>query len=139
MNIQEVLFEMHEYLIPDSDPRRWADALEAAMREPVAEYTALPDGLEWRFRPQIFDPPVGTKLYCLPPDAAGEIERLKSSLQLFVDRLKAQEAITDKFAAEVERLKVLLSHWHQCWLDDCDPDSEVLIDTLVALAKESAP
>jgi len=34
-----------------------------------------------------------------------EIERLKSSLQLFVDRLKAQEAITDKFAAEIERLK----------------------------------
>jgi hypothetical protein len=29
----------------------------------------------------------------------------KPSLQLFVDRLKAQEAITDKFAAEIERLQ----------------------------------
>jgi hypothetical protein len=96
--------------------RGWADGIEASMQWPVAEVYASADSvcgergteIDW-IGSRRCDP--GTKLYCLPPEAAGEIERLK----------------------------VLLSHWHQCWLDDCDPDSEVLIDTLVALAKEDKP
>ena len=85
---------------------RWADALEAAMREPVAEYTALPDGLEWRFRPQIFDPPVGTKLYAFPPDAEEEIERLRDRLKWFEDSGGvAVHAEVFKRGAEIEHCR----------------------------------
>jgi len=102
---------------------KWAGALEQAMREPVAEYTALPDGLEWRFRPQIFDPPVGTKLFAFPPDAAtvirlevehsallvGEIERLSDRLKWFEDSGSvAVHAEVFKRGAEIERLREAL-------------------------------
>jgi hypothetical protein len=115
IGVSDIIREMR---IGNAQHREWADALEASMQEPVA--VANKQGLVHEY----FSP--GTKLFAFPPDAAGEIERLdglcvqvidlmkkkdaeierlKSSLQLFVDRLKAQEAITDKFAAEAARLR----------------------------------
>jgi len=111
---EEILREMRQEFRTNMDGeaivgvkriRGWADALEEAMREPVAEYTALPDGLEWRFRPQIFDPPVGTKLYCLPPDAEEEIRYLRSRL---ADATKANDLFQTATDAEIERLREAL-------------------------------
>jgi hypothetical protein len=82
MKIQDVINEMRDYAeIRYAPPQsatlfRWADALEAAMREPVAQI------MERRMGPQYCEwdssLDAGTKLYALPPDAAGEIERLRN-------------------------------------------------------------
>ena len=72
MDIQEVLKEMRdiaddkwEGVAPAVTIERWADAIEAAMREPKAyiSHTSQGDVLDWK--PQ-FDAPSITKLYALP-------------------------------------------------------------------------
>jgi hypothetical protein len=82
MTIEEVLKEMREsraraedrYCDPDggsaatgADVLRWASAIEAAMREPVAEVRAC----EWGWCMKLLAPNAvdhGTKLYALPPN-----------------------------------------------------------------------
>ena len=133
MNIQEVLREMRE-LIFDCDPddiERWTNAIEAAMREPVA----------WRYRlngsPVVsIYPPIRPKewepLFAFPPDAAGEIKKITEAHEdaLLDVRTALNEAkgdaedwhdsydsIVEEFrmrGAEIERLKAL-------WYADVDP------------------
>ena len=88
MTPTDVIREMREKAINHDTPpvgryETWADALEAAMREPALTLT---DGMvaEWsaNFRP----PPIGTKFYTFPPDAAGEIERLNGLLLRAVEK-----------------------------------------------------
>ena len=86
MNIEDVLREMREYVADDNynpDIDKWIVTIEAAMREPALTLT---DGMvaEWsaHFRP----PPIGTKFYTFPPDAAGEIERLNGLLLRAVEK-----------------------------------------------------
>jgi hypothetical protein len=92
--------------------RRLADELEAAMSEPVAERVLTERGLEWEWYWQ--DPPVGTKLYAIPPDAAGEIARLHADLETAERALDAQ---TD-FRKEIEGLE---AHIDALMLEFC-PD-----------------
>jgi hypothetical protein len=119
--------DFNDPITPD-DLRRWADGIEASMREPVAEYVALPDGLEWRFRPQIFDPPVGTKLFAFPPDAEEEIRYLRSRL---ADATKANDLFQTAADAEIERLREENTRLRS--LVEFEPDLEA------ALAKEDKP
>ena len=94
MDIQDVLREIREaeshnewnprvpseVLLPAAKIKRWRETIEAAMREPVAEVVhenGLPYGgirMTKAFNP-------GTKFYTFPPDAAGEIQRLKALLE----------------------------------------------------------
>ena len=82
MNIEDVLREMREEFADDAPVMRWADAIEAAMREPVGEV-----GYAWSPAPTSQAAyygvpfvavgghvPPGTKLYALPPDAATEVK-----------------------------------------------------------------
>jgi hypothetical protein len=73
--IQEVIEEMRTDCSRDAQVQRWADALEAAMREPVAEVDGLGFVIETGL---IGDMEPGTKLYTLPPNAQAEIARLKA-------------------------------------------------------------
>ena len=76
-DIQEVLREMRLYAEDDHygpDVGRWLIAIEAAMREPAAELVRTSTGSEWAFR--LMDPPIDTKLFAFPPDAAGEIKKI---------------------------------------------------------------
>jgi hypothetical protein len=50
-------------------------------------------------------PPVGTKLYCLPPDAEEEIRYLRSRL---ADATKANDLFQTAADAEIERLREAL-------------------------------
>jgi hypothetical protein len=79
MSIKEVLREMRNYTSP-SHPLQmaWADAIEAAMREPVAKVVTTQTGPEIV---RLKDCPLGTRLYALPPDAQAEIERLKADAE----------------------------------------------------------
>jgi hypothetical protein len=89
------------------DVKNWADALEAAMREPVAEIepiNRLDGSIVTYCRYDQYKLPPGTKLYTFPPDAAAEIERLHSDLETAERALDAQ---TD-FRKEIERLNTAL-------------------------------
>jgi len=85
MTIAQIVNEMREYSDPHSDPWRWADTLEAAMREPVATVVKNDSGQirlvgkDWLALD--LSAHVGTNLYEIPPDAAAEIERLREALQ----------------------------------------------------------
>ena len=102
MTIEEVLREMREWDSVAS--REWADAIEAAMREPKAyiSHTSQGDVLDWE--PQ-FDAPSRTKLYALPPDAAGEIERLKAEVRGSEEEFGRLQYKLDQRFMEIERLK----------------------------------
>ena len=56
-----------------------------------------------------------------------------------VARVHALEDALEAKDAEIERLKVLLSHWWECWADGCNPDGDVIEDTDAALATDPAP
>jgi len=93
------------------------------MREPVALVRELDPGARFT------DLPPSTKLYALPPDAAGEIERLRTDLETAERALDAQ---TD-FRKEIARLRTALfsvrgysGEWH--------PDDQKRVSA--ALAKE---
>ena len=111
MTIQDVLKEMRSAsfgmrrvgLEDDAQEfTKWADAIEAAMRERVAEVRHA-NGTTFC----VFDPDLshGTKLYAFPPDAQAEIERLREALEPFAeigsgfdmdDVLKARAALAGK-------------------------------------------
>jgi hypothetical protein len=80
---KKIIEEMRERYSKDplgyAKANEWADALEAEMREPVAERVLTERGLEWEWYWQ--DPPVGTKLYTFPPDAAAVIEQLREDAE----------------------------------------------------------
>jgi hypothetical protein len=81
IGVSDIIREMHRWADCRDDSQQieaWAAALEAAMREPVA--TANKQGLVHEYFPR------GTKLFALPPDAAGEIERLQESCRRREDR-----------------------------------------------------
>ena len=122
--------------------KEWAESIEAAMREPVAEVRSLPGDICALDR----NLPVGTPLFALPPDAAGEIERLTKRLNVAeMDRFEQGQEIerlkkgwrteSDKFIAElryayaeIERLKKELQRARQ----DC-------IERFPTLATDPAP
>jgi hypothetical protein len=54
------------------------------------------------------------------------------------EEINTLSAANDWSKGEIERLKVLLSHWRECWADGCNPDGDVIDDTDAALDKESA-
>jgi hypothetical protein len=86
MTPTEVIAEMRNMTREDVDYGpwdRWADALEAAMREPVAEVIDTPYGpaMTGRHMLNIEDLPPGTKLYTVPPDQSAEIERLHGVIE----------------------------------------------------------
>jgi hypothetical protein len=75
MSVQDVLREMRSVAASDwakeqgevDDLNEWADTIEAAMREPVAEVRAC----EWGWCMKLLAPNAvdhGTKLYALPPN-----------------------------------------------------------------------
>ena len=122
MTPTDVVREMRESDINDARIDIWAAALEAAMREPVAYLT----------RNQIDGGRTEEPLYALPPDAAGEIERLERKLALRGDALNTRDedvarlrnrlkwfedsggvavhAEVFKRGAEIERLKATVSN-----------------------------
>ena len=110
MDIQDVLRDIRLYASRCPEPYvRWADAIEAAMREPVAEVV----GFDYYFGARAYMSvrsvkgkgyekfPPGTKLYALPPDAAGEI-------QPDWDKLEACQQSLREHMAEIERLRKAL-------------------------------
>jgi len=89
MSIEDVLNEMRGFadkgmvsVVCSDIMIEWADAIEAAMREPAAEVAedrySTPPGENDEITALL---PVGTKLYALPLDAAGEIERLRELVE----------------------------------------------------------
>jgi FtsZ-binding cell division protein ZapB len=127
------------------DANRWADALEAAMREPVAVVARNDSGQirlvgsDWlAFN---ISAHVGTRFYALPPDAAAEIERLREAgvgysqqtvdaLQAEIERLNAVIALEVEHSAmlakEIERLRECNTHSHNCMLHEVEVrDAEI--------------
>ena len=99
MDIQDVLREMR-WCQQWPAAQGWADAIEAAMTQPVAEVVhqnGLPYGgirMTKAFSP-------GTKFYALPPAAAAEI-------QPDWDKLEACQQSLREHMAEIERLREVL-------------------------------
>ena len=112
MDIQDVLRDIRLYASRCPEPYvRWADAIEAAMTQPVAEVVhqnGLPYGgirMTKAFSP-------GTKFYTFPPDAAGEI-------QPDWDKLEACQQSLREHMAEIERLReVLMNLTRECLASD---------------------
>jgi hypothetical protein len=125
-DIQEVLREMREWDSVAS--REWADAIEAAMREPVAEVIAY-EGIKIvnARSAKLALLPLGTKLYALPPDQSAEIERLRADLETAERALDAQ---TD-FRAEIERLRADRDKWRRAFAAD-RLEKDVVIEQLQA-------
>jgi len=131
LTITEVLREMREYGADGGSGYNpdivyvWADAIEAAMQTPVAHsHRLLPEG--------------GTKktpLYALPPDAAGEIERLH-------EIMRQDTAKRNRYLAEIERLrepKAYISHTSQGDVLDWEPQFDAPSRTkLYALPPDAA-
>jgi truncated hemoglobin YjbI len=106
---KKIIEEMRERYSKDplgyAKANEWADALESAMQEPVAEVIesngtlGASQILRWE---NGVSPPVGGKLYTFPPDAAAEIRYLRN-------RLNATKAANDLFQvkmdAKIERLQ----------------------------------
>jgi hypothetical protein len=92
----DVIREIRQYAKRHSLPYdRWADALEQAMREPVAEIEPIDrlDGSVVTYCRYDHDKlPPGTKLFAFPPDAEEEIERLTELLRGLID---AEDAIVN--------------------------------------------
>ncbi len=99
MTIAEVLREMRAGLLPK---KAWADAIEAAMREPVAEVVPVIISRRERYteiRPKGKAATVpGTKLYAFPPTARAEIERLREPVA------ETWQAVIDRIAPALEIL-----------------------------------
>ena len=127
-DIQKMLREMRLYADENNygpDVGRWLIAIEAAMREPAAELVRTSTGSEWAFR--LMDPPIDTKLFAFPPDAAGEIKKITEAhedalldVQTALNEAKGDaedwhdsyDSIVEEFrmrGAEIERLKRLLA------------------------------
>ena len=111
MTIEEALKQMREWDSVAS--REWADAIEAAMWEPVAEVVRFAEswGYEYPVLRLVVDakmPPIGTKLFTFPPDAAGEIERLKADFEAACEDRANTYARLAGAQAEIERLRGLL-------------------------------
>jgi len=79
------------YLALAGDIEGWIAAIETAMREPVGVVEDVIIGASGAFGDHEIrksrrarwlknKPPVGTNLFAFPPDAAGEIERLKADM-----------------------------------------------------------
>jgi hypothetical protein len=89
---------------------RWADALEVSMREPFAWWLDPGDPYGLGCYAQRFKPDEDafrrwpnltvTKLFALPPDAAGEIERLKHLCYTDADPEETEYA--DDYCAQVD-------------------------------------
>ena len=124
-DIQEVLREMRPFARMMGEPvPQWADAIEAAMREPVAylmehkESPHLAKSLRFSL-PEWHITWTPNPLFTFPPDAAGEIERLHEVIDRAANAwmsLEPQVAwegdVADAMAAgvaEIERLRALLS------------------------------
>lgn len=123
MTPTEVIRELRAEADTAESFNRWGDALEQAMRGPVAisrvNTTGGNAGTAWHAAP--VDPTLslplladGTKLYTLPPDQSAEIERLKAELatcnmQPEIERLKAKcDRYMDRYdaqQADIERLQ----------------------------------
>jgi len=84
---------------PD-DLLRWADALEAAMREPVAEIRKSSHDTWCAFDPDL---PPGTNLYAFPPDAAAEDRFPQEKTDDRREALRISKLLLKK-DAEIERL-----------------------------------
>jgi len=149
MNIQDVLREMREVdaVAPSDDVACWADALEAAMREPVAwcftdvngkpkELTDSPDYRDEQ------DKRIYTPLYALPPDAAGEIEREEMAKMRLIgqcaDQLEEIERLEkerDLWREEARRLCENTEHWRQ-EVDKKDAEIKKLREALWFVVRE---
>jgi hypothetical protein len=110
MTPTEVIAEMRTDCSRDAQVQRWADALEAAMREPVAEVIDTPYGpaMTGRHMLNIEALPPGTNLYAMPPDQSAEIKRLHGMighLQLALDKEAARHRQDN---AEIERLRAVV-------------------------------
>ena len=109
-DIQKVLREMRE-LIFDCDPddiERWTDAIEAAMREPVAfQFGPELDWIANHWPPQ--NPGKGRirPLFTFPPDAA----RLKEEGDAWGRELVVRNRELTEAQAEIERLQKALQQY----------------------------
>ena len=156
MTIQDVLKEMREYGADGGSGYNpdivyvWADAIEAAMREPVAEtwqavidriapvMEILSDHDEEMYPAEaalaLDRARIRRELAALPPDAAGEITVLREDKERLMDRIDGCHQAMRKKDAEIERLWALFSHWYEMWNDGIpNPDGDVLDDTVAAL------
>jgi hypothetical protein len=126
--------------------RGMADALEAALRQPVAKVyvhkTGGNAGIAWSAAsvdPTLSLPPLadGTLLYALPPDAAGEIERLKQGWRSESDKFIAE--LRDAYS-EIERLQEYVQDHVHAFLDTDETGPLLSFHEWTALAgKEGKP
>jgi hypothetical protein len=122
MRTEDVIREMREiaavltyehsepYVVTSGEIKDWADALEAAMREPVATIIEAEDGFRYCDWDSALE--TGTKLFAFPPDAAGEIEMLRTENRdlahdnaSMVRALLAKDKKIARLRAEIERLR----------------------------------
>ena len=98
MSIQKMMEQMSTWVClacrPDvASVQEWLHAIESAMKNPVA--VAEEHGLIQDLR----DYPPGTRFYAFPPDAAAEIQRLRTFNAVEIERLRQgnerlREAVT---------------------------------------------
>jgi hypothetical protein len=124
-DINELLREMREWADRDYPQiGAWADAIEAAMREPVMIARESGGGVAWIM--DILKPDAmhhRMRLYALPPDAAAEIERLIANREALYNRLDdmrsqrdAANTVIVNLKAEIERCQDLVeSAYHDGW------------------------
>jgi outer membrane murein-binding lipoprotein Lpp len=105
MAVKDIIDEMRgdEWTWGDAEPyiRKWADALEKAMREPVIFMTEDPDAFPLKTIP----------LFALPPDAAGEVpgtatqvEDLHGQIHTLLERGDALRNDKKELQTEIKQL-----------------------------------
>jgi hypothetical protein len=153
MTINEVIREMRESVGTSVWTRRLADELEAAMREPVGVVEDVIIGASGAFGDHEIrksrrarwlknKPPVGTKLYAFPPDAAGEIEQLRDMEEAYLGEVKVRL----NCEAEIERIRLEYAEYRTCMGSEIDMrDAEIerlkrdCIERFPSFAKEDKP
>jgi hypothetical protein len=153
--------DFNDPITPD-DLRRWADALEQAMREPIGVVEDVIIGASGAFGDHEIrksrrarwlknKPPVGTKLFAFPPDASGQPTATEYLLTFDVEALTEER---NELEAEIERLRESVA-WHERrWAElqkqqaqMRDPERKMVCDILAngktyeraAFAKEDKP
>jgi hypothetical protein len=118
MSPAEIIHEMRYGVGTSEWTRRLAEDLEAAMKSPVAEVVKTPYGAGFTF--YWLDPPIGTRLYTIAPDAAAEIERLTKHIDYWRDKARAdQEAYLDQ-DEEIKSLRLQHEEYRKVMMSEND-------------------
>ena len=129
MTPSEVLREMRSFARMMGEPvPQWADAIEAAMREPVAEVSDTQSRkILWETYAHAERHQPGTKLFAFPPDAQAELLSLTEQLaardaeiQRLQEAVQERDGVIERVLLRELRLREAITEANEAMRDGSD-------------------